>query len=300
MSTEYQLNQIAEYFTNSGRNSMRIAAILEALDIATLDMEPKALAAAMAMRGLSVDRGRIIAGREVEPELPPRADFAPFVMAAKEAIDMATKPIPAGDLIGMSGLASSALPAEGIAHHLHAAGIYLIPGAGYWKLPQYANDRGELFYARPKSDKVRLLLDAFERQGWPLSGEEIERLTDKKVTSRFVTMQAARPIHAPIKSVGSGLFIPAGAAPTTERPVPMTSAVAEALIDVKPNDPIYRAEDVRLYKLAAILARHGLATVKDVWKVRAGRRQRAVTMELTEAGFAALKGLDRRVQKDEF
>lgn len=300
MSTENQLDQIAGYFSSQHKQAMKLDTILEALGIVSLDLETKALKAAMSMRGLSYEDGRIVAAHNVAPELPPKVDFAPFIRAAREVIDMATKPVPAGDLIGMTGIATEALPAEGIANHLHAAGIYFIPGAGFWHLPQYANDRGELFYAEPKSPAARRMLEVFARHGWPLSGEEIERLTSGEATSRFVTLQAARPKHAPIKSVGAGLFIPAGAIATKERPIPMTAAVAEALIDVVPTQPIYRADDVRLYKLAAILARHGLANVKDVWKVRAGRRQRAVTMELTEEGYEALKGLDRRAQKDEF
>lgn len=300
MSTEHQLDQISGYFSEQRKQAMRLDVILEALGIVSLDMDKNAISAAMSVRGLSYEDGRIVRAHEIAPELPPKSDFSPFVRAAREAIDMATRPIPAGELIGMSGISTEALPAEGIINHLHAAGLYHIPGIGYWKYPQYANDRGELFFAPPKSQPARRMLEAFAKHGWPLAGEEIERLTNGEASSRFVSLQAGKPTHALIKSVGGGMFIPAGAVATRERPIPMTSANAEALIDADPAEPIFRAEDVRLYKLATILARHGLATVKDVWKVRAGRRQRAVSMELTEEGFAALKGLDRRNQKDEF
>lgn len=299
-TTEHTFDQIAHFFYEQNAPLVKLADALEALDIVSLDAKPAALKAALSMRGILCEAGELRQQDDFEPAAPPKADFDPFVRAAKEAVDMAVKPIPAGELLGMSGLVTEALPADGMAQHLRAASIYYIPGAGYWKFPQYASERGELFVSPSRSRPVAAAMEAFASHGWPLAGLDIERITHGEASSRFCTIQSLKEKHRYLRSIGNGLFIPIGAEPTALRPVPLTKAVAEVLIDHRPPDPIFRADDVRLYKLAAVLAKHRLATVKEGWINRSGRRQRVVYMELTETGYASLKGLDRRIKSDEF
>lgn len=299
-ATEHHFDRIAHFFYEQNKPILKLDEALHALDIIDLDVSKEVLKAAMSMRGVFCVGGELRQAEEVVPLSPPKPDFSPFVRAAREAVDMAVRPIPAGDLLGMSGLVSEALPADGIADHLKAASIYFIPGLGYWRSPQFANERGELFSSVSQSRQVNVVNDIFTRHGWPLAGQDIERLSNGEVTSRFCTLHAAKLKHRYIKGIGNGLFVPIGAEPTKVRPIPLTKVLAEALIDHKPSEPIFRSENVRLYKIASLLAKHGHATVKEKWEMRSGRHQRAVMMELTEEGFASLKGFDRRAKADEF
>lgn len=301
MTTEYQLNKIAEYFNGREEASMPLADVLAAIGVERMELRDGALAAAMAARGISFEDGRLYSPKAAAAVEPASADYKPFIAAALEIIDMATAPIPAAEMVGATGIAASAIPRGGFSHHLTAAGIHYIPGAGYWKAPQFVGDDGEFFYAPPKAKKVRIMLECFKLHGWPLAGEDVERLTSGAVASRFVTLHAAKAGgSAVIKGIGNALFVPAGAMETPERPVPISPGVAGELLKLTPADKIFRSENVLLYKLARVLERHGHAKVFGRFLVRNGRRQRAVSLELTEAGFNAIKGLDRRLIKDEF
>lgn len=299
MSSEHTYDRIAAHFYESNKEAIPLETVIELLGLINLDVPKEALKAAMSMRGLDYRNGEITRKRPDEGQRPPKSDYSAFVLAAREAIDMASKPMPAGELIGISGLSTEAIPRE-LPHHLRSAGIYFIPGAGYWKHPQYATDTGELHYSPSRSEALVALMNAFQEHGWPLSGEEIEKATGGKVTSRFCSLSAHRNRHRLIRSVGNGMFVPYGAQATPSRPIPVSNNVMHTVIDHDPAEPIFRAENVRLYKIAPILAKHGVAKIKEGASVRNGRRQRYILMELTEAGYKAFKGMDARGKKEDF
>ncbi len=299
-TTEKNLDRIAEYFFGQEKQIIPFEEALRALDIFNLEMSRTALRAAMAMRGLAYANGEITIAADMQRAIPAKVDYAPFIQAAKAAVDMAVKPIPTGELIGMSGLVTEAIPGE-LPFYLRSAGVYFIPGAGYWKYPQYASDHGELFCAPNKSRRITLLMETFSRHGWPLAGQEIETLTGGAVTSRFCsTKSAAVQRHCQIRAIAHGLFSPIGAEATLEMPIPITKNIAEDILGNLPSEPIFFKEKPRMYKIAEVLAAHGMATVSYKWLARNGYRQRARYMELTEQGYKMLRGLDRRLRKDEF
>lgn len=299
-ATEHQFDQIANAFYEKGSATVPLETILRELDIWEWGVPKKVATTALATRGLTLKNGEISETGDAAPLLPVASGFEPFLRAAKDAIEMVEKPVSAPELIGMTGLATEAIPSESLAYHLRRVGIYYIPGAGFWRYPQFATPKGELWATTPRSKQGKRIMDTFRDHGWPLAGEEVERITAGEVSSRFMSQQAHKRNHRLVAGVGNSLFVPAGVAATADMPVPVTHNVVAAILDHSPAAPLYRDADVKLYKLASILARHGLATVKQGWSRRHGRQTRIVFMELTEAGFRTLSGLDKRTRKDEF
>lgn len=300
-TTEGNLDRIAHWFHEQNKEVVTLDDALKALEIWTLDVGREVLRNAFTARGVTYASGELRRPAPFVETAPPKADYLPFVNAAKDIIDMAVKPVSVADLITHGGLVSTAVPPSNtLGHHLKRAGVHFIPGIGYWKHPQYITAAGEILMAAPRSKKSRRMMDTFIAHGWPLAGEEIERLTNGEVTSRFMTKQSHIKGARLVKSLRGGLFVPAMTTTTADMPIPMTHDMAEAILSNNPSEPIYRSENVTLYKMAGLLARHRMATVKEGWGIRNGRRQRKAFMELTEAGHASLKGLDRRARKDDF
>lgn len=299
-ATEHTFNAIANAYYEQGRATVPLEEILRSLDLWEWTVPKKVLKDALAVRGLTLANDEISETGDTAPLIPVKTGYEAFIRAAKDAIEMVEKPVSAGELIGMTGLATEAVPAESLAYHLRRAGIYYIPGVGFWRYPQFATVRGELLATPGRSKKARRIAEAFKEHGWPLAGEEVERITAGEVSSRFMSQQAHKKAHRMVATIGNSLFVPAGIAATSDMPVPVTHNVVAAILDHSPSKPLFRDEDVKLYKLAAVLARHGLATVRQGWSRRHGRQTRIVFMELTETGHRLLTGLDRRTRKDEF
>lgn len=259
-------------------------------------MTPGALRAAMAIRGVSLRNGEFCREVAAEVTLPPRANYEAFVARAAEIVDLAERPVPVAQLVTDGALVSEAIPGDTIEHHMRVAGIYLIPGLGYWKHPQFITSRGEIFTAPIRDTKSEEMLRAFTLSGWPLSGEDVERVTNGVVTSRYVTHHAHRRRHRFIKSIAHGLFVPEGAFPSRDMPIPMTRPVAAMLLENKASEAIFASENARLYKLANLLKKHGMATTREAWPTHNGRRQRALFMELTPDGYQKLKGIGATIR----
>lgn len=297
MSTDATINAISEAFWNASKPAVPLEDLLNAADAEAWDMPKETLATALAVRGLTLANGMVSETGDAAPLEPVKADYSVFLRRAREAVEIAEQPLSAAELIGMTGLSTEAVPAASMAHHLRTVGVFFIPGAGYWRNPQYASERGEVWYARFTSKKLRRVMELFKDHGWPLAGADIERLTAGEVTSRFMSVEAHRTKFAAVRSMGGGLFIPTGAA--VRSGIPMTHNVAAAILDINPREGVARDDDVRLYKIAAVLERHNLAKVKYTTTTRGGRRVRLVYVDLTEHGYRTLRKIDKR-SNDEF
>lgn len=297
-ATEFQFDQIANAFYEKGKATIPLEEILRDLDLWQWDVKAKALTSALAMRGLTLINGELSATGDAASFIPVKTGFDAFIRAAKNALDMVERPVPAAELIGMTGLASEAVP-EHLAYHLRRVGIYHIPGVGYWRHPQYATTRGELLASSPKSKIGTRIVETFQLHGWPLAGEEIEKLTAGEVTSRTMSQQTQKGPNRVALTLGNSLFIPAGVVATDSQPIPMTANVVEIIMDHPQTVPIFREDNVKLYKLAFLLAKHNMAVIREHWERRGGRQSRAVTMALTEDGRQIIAGMDKR-RKDDF
>lgn len=232
----------------------------------------------------------------VENYDPVATDFAEFTAAAAQIMKTAEYPIDALDLISMTGLATTAVPMSALALYLRRVGIYFIPGVGYWRSAQYVDPSGRIIAPKIRGARMRELFSYFETHGWPVAGPDIERDTAGLVTSRFMARQGAAS-DSPIIGIGCGLYILADKA--TPDGLSMSRNVALSLLALTDDVIIDDKDHLRLYRLALIMERKGLATVKKSRTTRGGVRRQTARLSINPEGRALLESY-ARLAKDEF
>lgn len=234
---------------------------------------------ALHMRGVKLANGMLC--RDVPaPEFEPLTiDYTAFVEAAVRVITEATAPLTAIEIIGMSGITGEAIPSGSLSALLKPHGIYLIPGVGFWRGPQYIDPSGRIVTARAQSDAVREVLGHFERHGWPILGSAVQEETEGGVTSRYIARLVAKGESDAVAGIGSGMYVPY--ALRTVKPLPVSPNVARAMLDVEGN-AIDDKDHLRLFRLALILERHELATLKKSRTTRGGLRRQTAIIVLTD------------------
>lgn len=259
---------------------------------------PVSLANGLRPHGLAIRSGMI--EREDAPAEnynPVLTGFDEFTKAAKRVVDEAEYPVDAMDLATRTGLVSTSIPYATMKTHLAKVGVHFIPGLGYWSAPQYTDPSGRIVSKHMRTERVGQMLSTFEKQGWPITGQDAERHTGGVVTSRFMSRYAAGAGAQTIKGIGAGLFVPADK--LGDGPVPMSPNVAAALLALDPETVIDDHDHLRLFRLAMILERHELATIRKSRTSRSRVRIQTARVTLNEAGKKMVEKIARR-GRDEF
>lgn len=256
------------------------------------DIPRVAMAGALRMRGLELKDG-IVSLPHIEGEHfdPIATDFAEFKKAAARVINEAAMPIPTHEFIGMLGLQRAAIPMASMRQVLTAEGIHHLPGAGYWKSPQYTHPDGWTVSKRIRSKRAEALNELIEQHGWPIVGLDAEQLTGGLVTSRFLS-QYAYSGHGFIRGIGSGLYVPADkwAADT----IPMSRNVADALLDIDETTKLDDKDHLRLFRICLRAEKLGWATIKLSRTTRDRIRRQTMQVAWTIEGIEQLRRAVRK------
>lgn len=256
------------------------------------------LANGLRSRGLVIRSGKIEQDKEpLEHYDPVLTDFDDFLAAARRVIDEAEYPLDPMDLANRTGLISTSIPYATMKAHLKKIGIHFIPGLGYWRAAQYTDPSGRIVSRHCRTERVGALLSVFEKQGWPITGQEAERHTNGLVTSRFLTRYAAGAGQNTLAGIGAGLFVPRDKA--SDKGLPMSANVATALLALTPDTMIDDTDHLRLFRIAMILERRGLATIRKSRSSRSRVRVQTMRVTLTDAGRKMIQKVLRR-GRDEF
>lgn len=298
MATEAEFDRLIETFRALQVESLALEDLAEKANVNLWTTEKLAIVQALAVRGYSC-AGMIV--RPIDPgelTLPDRTTFDEFLSVAKRIMAEATVPIPGPDLVGMCGLAKTSIPMGSLAFHLKRIGIHYIAGIGFWRSPQYIDSSGRMYARRGKSEKIGQALRLFKEYGWPLTGRDLEALSEGEVSSRFISKHAARA--APdIISVGHGLFVPAAAHSRTR--LPMAPSVAKHLLAIGPREYIDGYDSRRFYRIVDWLEGQGLVEASRSTTTRDGIFRRRVRFRWTDAGQEAVREvIARALPNDEF
>jgi hypothetical protein len=252
-------------------------------DVFNLDRH--GLANAMKARGL-IYRDGMISAPEPEPgePIPPADVTAQFIAACGLIFTTAQSPVDTPDLIRRTGVT----PPPRMTAALKRAGLHYIKGAGWWTAPQYTTPEGKLLSRRIPSERLAAAVAAFENHGWPLTGSDLERLTKGIVTQRWIDGYMRKPI-AEFFSAGHGLGLYAPADQRSQKPFPITANVATMMIGNSDGRLLNNIEHTHAYKLALLLSRHDMATVKRSRTPIEKTAVSTVRVKLTAAGLAFLK-----------
>ena len=145
--------------------------------------------------------------------------------------------------------------------------------------------------------RVRSIMRYFDSHGWPVAGRDAERDTAGIVSSRFLARYSTGGGRQHVLALGAGLYAPVDKAGTD--PVPVSRDVAQAVLALEADEVIDDHDHLRLFKLAMILERKGLATIRKSRTTRAGIRRQTIRLALNEAGRSMLEAR-ARLAKDEF
>lgn len=256
------------------------------------------ITSAMRVRGLDVKNGVVsLPTNGVDFFDPVMTDYREFQDACVRVMKEAEHPLSPPDLIARTGLSDAAVPLSTMQHYLRRVGIHFLPGVGYWKYPQYTDDTGRIVTRRIKSERIEALIDYFQHQGWPIAGKEAERQTKGLVTSRFLVRNAVASSGKLVSGIGSGLYVPLDRA--KDGPIPMSRNIAEALLSLSPDHIIDDKDHLRLFRIALMLERQGLASLKRSRTNRDRVRRQTIRLTLKDAGRAMLEKIARK-QADEF
>lgn len=261
------------------------------------DMPRLNIVNAMKLRGLQVSSGSIHHPVVAEHYDPIATDFAEFTAAAAKVMAEAEYPLDAADVIERCALADTAIPMASMSHYMRRIGIHLIPGVGYWRSPQYTDPSGRIISRHCRSERIAALLDYFQSHGWPIVGAEAEKATTGLVTSRFLSRFAVGDGRDRIAGIRAGLYVPADR--VDDGPIPMSPAVATTMAGLQPDAPIDDHEHLRIYRIAMLMERHGLATLKRSRTTRDKIRRQTLLVKITPAGKDYLAKIAKTTE-DEF
>lgn len=299
-ATAATFEEIARYVFDSGTDNVPLESALKAISLFSLNCEARVLKAEMASRGISYANGEltIIGPKDRAPRRP---TLKPFAERAKLALEMATRPIPAADLIFMSGLTTEALPASGLAQSMRSIGAFHIPGLGYWRHTQYADSNGRLFFRPHFSDKANRLLVCFREFGWPLSGRFIEDATGGEIKDRYCSSSSLTQSKPVVRMVYRSLFVPSGVDNAKYLPFPMTKRIASLLLEADGREQISSGDDNFVFKLCRMMEYFDMGEVRLYAKRSPlGKTQRYCRINLSQLTIRLLENIDKRDTSDEF
>jgi hypothetical protein len=302
MNLDQIFDDMARRFAEADRDAVPIEEIIKQTADAGIGdawtCSKQAMTNAMRVRGIDVRSGMLCrADDDREHFEPVMTDYMEFRQAAKRAIQEAGYPIDTMDLANRTGLNHSAIPLVSMSIHLRKEGIHFLPGVGYWTAPSYTDPSGRIVSRRCRSERAQALIECFETLGWPLVGRDVERHTNGLVTSRFLTTYAADSGRATVAGLGGGLYVPADKRDSAV--IPMSRNVALAMQSLEPETMIDDQDGLRLFRLATLFERKGLATVRKSRSSRGGKRVQTARIEYNKAGLQVLERVTRQTA-DEF
>jgi|GEM_PF-4213012 len=257
-----------------------------------------AMANAMKVRGVKVVDGLFqypsVDGLTFDPA---EEGYDPFLKAAKKAVGNAEYPLPTDELLQRCGAHSSAAPLTLLKHHLKRVGVHWLPGVGYWRAPQYTNKSGRIVSKRLKSERTQAMIDAFEKNGWPLSGKDIEKHTGGIATTKYISNYVKRAGEALVASIGYGLYVPADLKGTST--IPMSANVADLVRGIDVEQIIDDKEDHQVYRIMLLASKFGYVKLKKSRTTRSGVRCQTIRIKWTQKGRDFMKEASKRTS-DEF
>lgn len=253
---------------------------------------------AMMIRGVLVKDGfcRKYEGHEFKDTIA--VGFKKFSARAVEIVEQADAPVPAVDLIAMVGMSEGAMPLGSLKRYLRRVGIHFIPGLGYWHKKHFIDAGGTIYGKRTGAKYREHILEAFQTYGWPLTNVDIEAATHGRVSRNYVVMAAKQP-WPDMVSIKYGLYVPAGAA--RRAGVPMSRNIAEALLDLSPDEALDAKDNTRMYRLCHLLHEMGYGIARHTNTRRDGKARRLAYFTLNETGRRRLNDvIGRKKPEDEF
>lgn len=294
---------IANYFRSTGRASMPIEeAVAEARKNGhdrIWQTDKRIFYAAMRSRDVFVRNDMLERPYSPDDFRPVSIGYDKFLDEAAALVRVARHPLDAAELLAVvSQHTNSPVPSgDDMQNMLRHRGVHYIPGTGYWHARIYTTPQGHIVTADASSFATDIAR-CFETMGWPIVGQDVERETKGRVTSKKLAAFCHSRANHLIAGVGSGLYVPADT-PSTLTPLPMTRNVAKALLAIEPSSLITDKHDLRLFRLCLVLARQDLATIKKSRTLRGGVKAQTVRLELTDRGRSMLSA-KARATPDEF
>lgn len=290
------INHMAKRFRALGVREIGLEQLIEhATSAGYMDlwqMSREAINNAMKMQGLEVADGLVrVAETPDEHYEPVATDFAEFLAAAKRVMTDAEYPLDAAELIERTGIKQSAVPMATLKTYMRRIDIHFIPGAGYWRNPQYVDPAGRIISRRARSERTAALTAYFESHGWPIVGGDASTDTLGLVTSRFLANYRQNSGRDRIVSIGGGLYIPSDKA---DDACPLSPNVAAAILSLTPDAMLDDKDHLRLFRVGLWLRRHDYATLRMSRTTRSGIRRQTMRIELTDAGRSLLTPVTRQ------
>ena len=246
---------------------------------------PIAIRNAMRSRGLDL-LGDMLSLPALDGEHfdPIETDFAGFRAAARRVIDAVEYPIPAAELVVRIGVSDGGVPWSSMAALLKRDGIFHLPGAGYWRHPQFTFPDGRIISKRIRSERIGAMQAIFKRHGWPVVAPDAELWSDGLITRRYLVRYAST--DSVVSSLGIGLYVPTDQVATS--PLPMTGNVAAALAALDPDTRIDDKDHLRLFRITLCAERLGWLTARRSRSSVDGKRCQTAWVAWTAEGRAAL------------
>lgn len=281
------------------------------LALATVNVDTQWLLSREALTNGLRERGIELRDNDVlkipEPEFGTSyPDYPLFVPAALAMLATSEAPIDTGKIINYCNLPDHQIPFSRADDLLRDAGLFHIPGVGWWSKPQWIDTRGTLFTAPGGRRKMKTAIRLFNECGWPLHTLAIERFSARRaledpynyvfVPASYFNAGAGHHTRPFFRNIGMRFIIPA--AEVEKATVPMSPSIASTLLEVTPRDLLLRTDNYGAYGLAYLLGKHGLARVRKSRTVRHGKATATIRMELTPEGRTELQRMAHGVKRD--
>lgn len=244
---------------------------------------------ALSARGIALSNGFLSAPASNATAYPGSAGYRDFQNAARRAMRMKYEPVMAVDLIDATKMSGEAVPYANMKEILSHIGIRFIPGHGYWKHAIYSEPFTRTVSVSVSPRRINGVIPLFRQYGWPVSGREVERWSNGVTTSRSMSHEASKE-NIFIRPIGMGMYVPA------DQPdaIPMSCNVAERMLNIKPDEWIIDHDDLRCYRIAKLMARQGLAEIKESRSTRRTIRYQRLLFTPNRPGLAMLLKAARR------
>lgn len=293
MSRRYLFQCVAAKFRMSGEPEVKVEEILQecadegvplAWEISRLE-----LANGLSERGLILQNGVLSEATDARSIHPQSSGYAEFQTAAKRALRWRDAPIEAIDLVDVTGLAGEKIPWSGMREVLERCGLHFLPGLGYWKHPIYSDPflRSVVVAKSPK--RIGAVVPLFQQYGWPIAGRDLAGWSKNVLQARSVASEASRG-NMFVRGLKMGLYVPA------DRPgdLPMSVNVADRMLDYGPDEWIRSDHDLRSFRIAHLMARGGMGSIKIGRVAGLDRRPQRLLFEPTREGLRKLLRAARR------
>lgn len=285
MTRRHLYEAVAYKFRTSQEDAVTIDALLrECFDEGheyAWKVDREELANALSLKGINLANGTLTLADGERSHMPGLSAYTEFKKAAKHAMRWRGEPIEAIDLITATGLSGEQVPYANMKDALASIGLRFIPGHGYWKHPIYSDPVTRAVSVSVSPKRISGVMPMFRQYGWPLAGRDIERLSETR--SRTVSEIASRG-NMFVRPIGIGLYVPAD----QRGDVPLSANVAERMLSIKPDEWVLAEDDLRSFRIACLMERKELATVKMSRISARGRRGQRLLFEPTRDGLKLL------------